>query len=392
MSEPSQFTAQQASDPATPAEVLAAIAEHRPDLRPAVASNPTAYPGLLDWLGRLGDPAVDAALAARVAAPSAAAYATPEPPAQQPEPAGAEPIAPEPVAPEPVAYEVPAAPEAPAPDQGFTPPGYVPPAAEGYQPPAAAEPYAAPGYGAPGYPPAGGAAGPYGAPAEGSPYGAPPAGTAPYGVPAAGAPYGAAPPGGAPGAPYGGPGGPYGAPPKKKSLAWLWILLGVLGLLIVGGIIAAVMFFRTVANELDDVLPTSNSDAYTYGDDATLDGLWDACEGGDMEACDNLFRESPLGSEYEDFGNTCGNRTDGGRYCVDEDIATDAPTAGEEGSDDALSAPGDDPELDALWNACAGGDMGACDDLYFQAPSGSQYEDFGDTCGNRTDGGTICDR
>lgn len=57
-----------ASNPATDAETLREIAYHFPELRPAVAANPSAYPGLLQWLGELGDPAVSAALAARGAA------------------------------------------------------------------------------------------------------------------------------------------------------------------------------------------------------------------------------------------------------------------------------------------------------------------------------------
>ncbi|HWK93167.1 MAG TPA: hypothetical protein VNR17_12990 [Luteimicrobium sp.] len=59
------YTAAQAADPSTPLEVLAQIAEHAPALRPYVASNPSTYTALLDWLGALGDPAVDAALQAR---------------------------------------------------------------------------------------------------------------------------------------------------------------------------------------------------------------------------------------------------------------------------------------------------------------------------------------
>ncbi|MGY6500536.1 MAG: DUF2510 domain-containing protein [Acidimicrobiales bacterium] len=49
---------------------------------------------------------------------------------------------------------------------------------------------------------------------------------------------------------------------------------------------------------------------------------------------------------------------------------------------------GDDPALDALWDACEGGDFDACDDLYFSAPLGSGYETFGDTCGGRQPEGT----
>ena len=46
----------------------------------------------------------------------------------------------------------------------------------------------------------------------------------------------------------------------------------------------------------------------TYGDDPTLDVLWDACADGSGAACDQLYFTSPLGSEYERFGGTCGDR------------------------------------------------------------------------------------
>jgi hypothetical protein len=44
---------------------------------------------------------------------------------------------------------------------------------------------------------------------------------------------------------------------------------------------------------------------------------------------------------------------------------------------------GDDPALDELWDACAGGSGQACDDLYYAAPTDSEYENFGYTCGDR---------
>lgn len=56
------YTAQQALDPSTTGLVLSQIVQEAPELRPQVAANPTTYPALLDWLGQLGDPAVDAAL------------------------------------------------------------------------------------------------------------------------------------------------------------------------------------------------------------------------------------------------------------------------------------------------------------------------------------------
>ena len=65
-----------ASSPATPAAELARIAAARPDLHPALATNPATYPDLVDWLRTSPDPAVQAALARRTTA--------------QPEPAQAE--------------------------------------------------------------------------------------------------------------------------------------------------------------------------------------------------------------------------------------------------------------------------------------------------------------
>ena len=44
---------------------------------------------------------------------------------------------------------------------------------------------------------------------------------------------------------------------------------------------------------------------------------------------------------------------------------------------------GEDPELDALAQDCYDGDMQSCDDLYEEAPAGSEYRTFGDTCAGR---------
>ena len=51
-----------AADPNTPAETLAWIAQSRPDLHAALASNPGLYPELRQWLGQSPDPAVQQAL------------------------------------------------------------------------------------------------------------------------------------------------------------------------------------------------------------------------------------------------------------------------------------------------------------------------------------------
>jgi hypothetical protein len=63
---------------------------------------------------------------------------------------------------------------------------------------------------------------------------------------------------------------------------------------------------------------------------------------------------------------------------------------GSAGDDPAAGEPmryGDDPELDALWDACEDGDWDACDDLYWSTPIDSRYEEFGATCGDRVEFG-----
>ena len=105
-----------------------------------------------------------------------------------------------------------------------------------------------------------------------------------------------------------------------------------------------------------------------YGDDPELDALWDACEAGDDVACDDLYRRSPLGSEYESFAVANGG-SGGGLF--------------DSGSGSGVEAYGDDPELDALWDACEAGDDVACDDLFWQSPTGSEYESFALSCGGR---------
>jgi hypothetical protein len=71
-----------AGDPGTPPGLLQSLAQYYPQTRVAVAGNPVAYPALLQWLGGLGDPAVSAAVAARLHSPA------PPPPPPPPPPIG----------------------------------------------------------------------------------------------------------------------------------------------------------------------------------------------------------------------------------------------------------------------------------------------------------------
>jgi len=45
-----------------------------------------------------------------------------------------------------------------------------------------------------------------------------------------------------------------------------------------------------------------------YGDDTTLDLLWDACDGGNNQACDELYLSAPLDTVYLEFARTCANQ------------------------------------------------------------------------------------
>ncbi len=70
----------------------------------------------------------------------------------------------------------------------------------------------------------------------------------------------------------------------------------------------------------------------TYGSDPALDALYDSCADGDFAACDQLYLDSDAGSEYETFGDTCGNRNEPGGYCVD--------IYGEDGNGGSATVPG----------------------------------------------------
>lgn len=62
-----------ASSPDTDPEELRRLAAEYPNLRPLIAMNAAAYPGLLQWLADIGDPAINLALQQRRAAEETAA-------------------------------------------------------------------------------------------------------------------------------------------------------------------------------------------------------------------------------------------------------------------------------------------------------------------------------
>jgi hypothetical protein len=68
-------------------------------------------------------------------------------------------------------------------------------------------------------------------------------------------------------------------------------------------------------------IPDATSDPDGLGDDPELDDYAEECHDGDMQSCDDLFNESPLGSAYELYGGSCAGRqsnTDARQvYCMD---------------------------------------------------------------------------
>lgn len=325
MTQPENYTAAQASDPQTSGQTLADIAAQRPDLRPAVAANPSTYPALLDWLKSLGEPAVDAALAAR-------AQATQVLPAQ---PAGQ-----------------------------ATPP--APSWAGGAPSVPAAAPVAAPGYGAaPGY---------AAAPGYGAPQGMPPGGMTPgyAGTPAKKSNKAL-----------------WIVLIIIGVVLLLGGLVVFLIIRAAQDTIDDVNDDVTdILDDATDDLDDITGDPMNFGDDPTLDALYTACGDGDWQACDDLYDSAPIDSEYFAFADTCGGAWDAGTttYCVeamteggDEGDDVSSGPAGDGAAEQAYFA--------ALTEACGAQEWAACDELYWQSPSGSTEEAFGRSCGGATDDG-----
>jgi hypothetical protein len=116
------------------------------------------------------------------------------------------------------------------------------------------------------------------------------------------------------------------------------------------------------------------------------------CYWGDMPACDYLAEgAAPDGSdEHVHYGQTCGGRLDESRVSAcrldidDPEFPPPLPPT---------PPPSGNPTYDGMAAACSEGQMQACNDLTNQgtnedpgpgAPLGSNYYDYGDTCGGRT--------
>lgn len=198
-------------------------------------------------------------------------------------------------------------------------------------------------------------------------------------------------------------------------------LIVVGGLLVVTGVTFLILFLVGAGpftkDKIDDQI------AAELAEHPELTALYEACASGDMTACDNLFMESPRDSALEAFGNECGGAPRTGMWCdplfsplgeesdlepqeqadLEEEISTDDQIDSEyvggdlpdvpDGFDQALieAELAQHPELRSLYEACAAGDMRACDNLYFETERDTELERFGDTCGGTSFDGTYCD-
>ncbi len=75
-------------------------------------------------------------------------------------------------------------------------------------------------------------------------------------------------------------------------------------------LVASCQEAHAVDELIEPELDIQLGDPMKFGDDVVLDQLYMACGNGDGAACDELFDEAPVGSEYEEFGLTCGGRAD----------------------------------------------------------------------------------
>jgi hypothetical protein len=142
--------------------------------------------------------------------------------------------------------------------------------------------------------------------------------------------------------------------------------------------------FVVCAEREVDATPVGGAggDPRAYGDDERLDRLHDDCTDGDERACDLLYLNAGLGSDYEELAVDCAGRGPGPDGWCHEGV---------ERGPDGFARSADDPGLAGLAGHCRAGDDTACDLLFVLAPSGSDPEWVGFTCGGRVPTGALPD-
>jgi hypothetical protein len=175
---------------------------------------------------------------------------------------------------------------------------------------------------------------------------------------------------------------------QRRTVPLLWVVVGAAALvLLLGGVAGAALLLggddddgpsssvrasdraaqeARDADSPDDVEVPEPDEFGDLGDDPQLDALAEECFDGDPSACDDLYRDSDVGSDYEEYGGTCGGRTSSGQL-------------------GGCHERYPDPDFADLRDQCGGGDDAACDELYTLSPDRSLDEEYGSTCGGRSE-------
>lgn len=69
----------------------------------------------------------------------------------------------------------------------------------------------------------------------------------------------------------------------------------------------------------ESVVPPAAAEPDDLGTDLRLDRLAEECFDGEMQSCDDLYRDAPGDSDYETYGDTCAGRQPANtrRFCTD---------------------------------------------------------------------------
>lgn len=145
--------------------------------------------------------------------------------------------------------------------------------------------------------------------------------------------------------------------------------------------------------DVDDIDDLDTGDPTEFYASADIDvdlanALHDACAGGDMQACDTMYLDTPADSDAEAFGATCGGALPSAdAYCVT--LGGDAT-----GTYVPLGTPfagtSTDETEQALLEACELGGMNACDALYVVSAQGTEAFAYGASCGGRIETTSYC--
>jgi hypothetical protein len=143
----------------------------------------------------------------------------------------------------------------------------------------------------------------------------------------------------------------------------------------------------------DEGIPPGQDPRNILGDDEALNTLANQCFEGDMDACDQLFSDTPVDSDLEAYAQTCGGRIeeqDGAPDCATRFVAVGDPQQPGDLTDDPTLSDSSAEEISRfgdLADQCFDGDFAACDDLFLETPIDSDFEAYGRSCGGRLEEG-----